>query len=224
MVAPHPARAARDVVDSARRKVALPDRICRVFAAGGPAAVAVYALRPDAKVGGPPEVRDEEKPQALPAVHEMPGVGLITGRGDTANIELLLKTKPDLSVDFGSTRGTIVSLADSTQSRTGIPYVLIDGQFEATTASLRLLGRMLGVPERGEALARYTENLISQVRTALAAIPESSRPRVYLARGPDGVETGLKGSINSEIIERAGGRNVADGGDHPWTAALGGGG
>ncbi|MCB0059012.1 MAG: ABC transporter substrate-binding protein, partial [Caldilineaceae bacterium] len=35
-------------------------------------------------------------------------------------------------------------------------------------------------------------------------------PRVYLARGPDGLETGLKGSINTEIIERAGGRNVAE--------------
>ena len=32
---------------------------------------------------------------------------------------------------------------------------------------------------------------------------------MYLARGPDGLETGLRGSINTEIIERAGGRNVA---------------
>jgi iron complex transport system substrate-binding protein len=31
---------------------------------------------------------------------------------------------------------------------------------------------------------------------------------VYLARGPDGLETGVVGSINTEIIERAGGRNV----------------
>ena len=38
---------------------------------------------------------------------------------------------------------------------------------------------------------------------------EAERSRVYLARGPDGMESGLKGSINTEIIERAGGRNVA---------------
>jgi iron complex transport system substrate-binding protein len=37
-----------------------------------------------------------------------------------------------------------------------------------------------------------------------------TRPRVYLARGPDGLETGVVGSINTEIIERAGGRNVAE--------------
>ena len=36
------------------------------------------------------------------------------------------------------------------------------------------------------------------------------RKRVYLARQPNGLETGLTGSINTEIIERAGGVNVAE--------------
>ena len=92
------------MADSAGRQVALPDRVSRVFAAGGPAAVALYVLRPDAMVGWPREVRDEEKPYLLPAVRDLPGVGLITGRGDTANVELMLRAKPDLVVDFGSAR------------------------------------------------------------------------------------------------------------------------
>jgi iron complex transport system substrate-binding protein len=213
LVLPTTVRAAREVIDSAGRKVTLPTKITRIIAAGGPAAVAVYALRPDALVGWPREVRDEEKPFVFPGVRDLPAFGMITGRGDTANVELLLKARPDLIVDFGSTRGTFVSLADSTQSRTGIPYLLIDGRFEATAASLRLLSNMLGVPERGGVLARYTEDLFARVDKAVASVLEASRPRVYLARGPDGLETGLKGSINSEIIERAGGRNVADGGD-----------
>ncbi len=210
---PSPAGAAREGADSAGRKVTLPDRIGRVFAAGGPASVAVYVLRPDALVGWPRALRPEEKPYVLPSARDLPEVGLITGRGDTANVELLLKTKPDLIVDFGSIRGTFVSLAESVQARTGIPYVLIDGRFDSTPTALRLLGGMLGVPERGEALARYTEDLFERVDKAVAAVPETQRPRVYLARGPDGLETGLKGSINTEVIERAGGRNVADGGD-----------
>lgn len=210
---PKAAQASRSVTDSAGRRVSLPDQIIRIFAAGGPASVAVYALRPEALVGWPRAIRDEEKPYVLSAVRELPGVGLITGRGDTANLELLLKTKPDLIVDFGATRGTFVSLAESVQERTGIPYVLIDGRFEATPASLRLLGSMLGAAEQGERLASYAEGLFKRINSALAGVPESERPRVYLARGPDGLETGLKGSINSEIIERAGGRNVADGGD-----------
>lgn len=203
---------AREAMDSADRKVQLPDSVSKIFAAGGPAAVVVYVLRPDAMMGWPRAMRAEEKPYVLPSVRDLPEVSQLTGRGGSANIELVLKTKPDLIVDFGSVRPTFASLADAVQERTGIPYVLIDGRFEATPAALRTLGAMVGAAERGETLARYTESLFSRVEQAIAAIPEVERPRVYLARGPDGLETGLRGSINTEIIERAGGRNVADGG------------
>lgn len=205
-----PARASRTITDSAGRTVTLPDRIDHVFAAGAPASVVVYAMRPETTVGWPRALRAEERPYIAPAQRDLPEVGLLTGRGDTANVETVLKMKPDLIVDYGSVRQTFASLADSVQQRTGIPYVLIDGRFEATVASFRLLGNIFGVPERGEALAKYSDDLFKSLETTLKDIPEDQRPRVYLARGPDGLETGLRGSINTEIIERAGGRNVAD--------------
>ncbi|MCL4766581.1 MAG: iron ABC transporter substrate-binding protein [Hyphomicrobiaceae bacterium] len=198
--------------DSSGRTVLLPGGVRRIFASGGPAAVVVYVLRPDAMIGWPRAIRPEERPYLLPEVRDLPEVGMLSGRGDTANVEVVLRSRPDLIVDFGSVRPTYVSLADTVQSRTGIPYVLIDGRFEATAASLRMLGRVLGVPERGEALARYTEDLFGRLDRGLSGIADDQRPRVYLARGPTGLETGLKGSINTEILERAGGRNVADAG------------
>ncbi len=66
---------------------------------------------------------------------------------------------------------------------------------------------------RGEQLASYGEALFVEIDDGLAAIPQDRRPCTYLARGPTGLETGLKGSINTEIIERAGGVNIADPGD-----------
>ena len=39
-------------------------------------------------------------------------------------------------------------------------------------------------------------------------MPHEARPRVYLARGPEGLESARAGSINVEAVERAGGRNV----------------
>lgn len=198
--------------DSGGREVVLPDRVQRIFAAGGPAAVVVYVVRPDAMIGWPRAIRAEEAPYLLPRVRDLPELGMLSGRGDTANVEVVLRSRPDLIVDFGSVRPTYISLADAVQSRTGIPYILIDGRFEATASSLRTLGGALGVPERGEALARYAEDLFARLDRTLSDIPEEHRPRVYLARGPAGLETGLKGSINTEILERAGGRNVADAG------------
>ncbi len=206
-----PARAG-EVRDSAGRQVRLPDGVSKIFAAGGPAAVVVYVLRPDAMMGWPRAMRSEEKPYVVPSVRDLPELGQLTGRGGSANVEAVLRTKPDLIVDFGSVRPTFASLADAIQQRTGISYVLVDGRFEATPDSLRALGAMVGAAERGATLARYAENLFARVEKAKAAVPEDQRPRVYLARGPDGLETGLKGSINTEIVERAGGRNVADSG------------
>jgi len=201
---------ARTITDSAGRTVEIPDEVNTVFAAGPPASILVYALKPEALLGWPRALRDYEKPYIAEAYRELPETGRLTGRGGEANLERVLALRPDLIVDFGSVRDTYIDLADRVQEQTGIPYILIDGRFEATADSLRLVGEALGVPERGEALAQDVEATFAALDAALGAVPEDERPRVYLARGPDGLETGLKGSINTEIIERAGGRNVAD--------------
>ena len=201
--------AARIVTDSAGRQVAVPDRIERVFAAGPPAMVLLYVLAPDRMIGWPRAPHPEEMAYIAPAYRDLPEVGWLTGRGDTVNLEVLLQTKPDLVVDFGSVRDTYVSLAERVQAQTGIPYILIDGRFENTAAAVRLLGEVLGVEDRAEQIASDVESTLAEIDAMLAEVPQDERPRVYLARGPDGLETGLQGSINTEIIERVGAINVA---------------
>ena len=199
---------ARTVVNSAGRKVEIPDRIGKVFAAGPPASILLYMLAPERMTGWPDPPRAEERPFIAVKYRDLPALGRLTGRGGTANIEVVLKAAPDLIVDFGSVRDTYASLADNVQGQTKIPYVLIDGRLEATPKALRLLGEILGVGERAERQAQYVEATFAEIDAALKAVPVEKRPRVYLARGPDGLETGVAGSINTEIIERAGGRNV----------------
>ncbi len=201
---------AKTVTDSAGRTVTVPDKVSRVYAAGPPASILLYVLAPDTMTGWPRAPHPYERPYLAAPYRDLPETGRLTGRGDTANLEVVLRTKPDLIFDFGSIRDTYISLAERVQQQTGIPYLLIDGRFENTPKALRLMGSVLGVEDRAEKLARYVEDLFAELDRGLAKIPEDQRPRVYLARGPDGLETGLKGSINTEIIERAGGRNVAD--------------
>ena len=201
---------ARTITDSAGRKVEVPDKVERVFAAGPPASILLYMLAPEKMTGWPNPPTPEERPYIAPAYRDLPALGRLTGRGGTANLEVVLNVKPDLIFDFGSVRDTYASLADNVQEQTKIPYVLVDGRFEATPASLRLMGDVLGVKARGEELARYVEQTFAEIEAVLAGVAPDQRPRVYLARGPDGLETGVAGSINTEIIERAGGRNVAE--------------
>jgi iron complex transport system substrate-binding protein len=201
--------AERMVTDSAGREVAVPDRIERVFAAGPPASILLYILAPDRMIGWPRAPRAEELPYIAAAYRDLPEVGWLTGRGDSVNLEVLLQSKPDLIFDFGSVRDTYVSLAERVQAQTGIPYILIDGTFANTAQAVRLLGSVLGVEQQAERVAAYVESTFAELDALLALVPEAERPQVYLARGPSGLETGLRGSINSEIIERAGGVNVA---------------
>jgi len=203
---------ARSITDSAGRTVEVPDSVNTVFAAGPPASILVYVLKPEALTGWPRALRSGERAYIAEAYRDLPETGRLTGRGGEANLEAVLKVKPDLIIDFGSVRDTYIDLADRVQKQIGIPYILIDGRFEKTPEALRLVGAALGVPERGERLARHVEETMAALDRIIAEKPVAERPRTYLARGPDGLETGMKGSINTEIIERAGGINVADDG------------
>lgn len=201
----------REFVDSAKRKITLPAQVSRVFVAGPPASVLAYALAREAMVGWIRLPSAAEKEFLVAPARDLPETGRLTGRGDTVSLERLVAAKPDLVLDFGSTTETFVSLADRVQGQTGIPYALIDGRFANTAASLKLAAEILGRQARGAELASYADRTFALVDGVLKAVPADKRPRVYLARGPEGLETGARGSINTEIIERAGAVNVVEG-------------
>jgi iron complex transport system substrate-binding protein len=207
LIAPAVARGAT-VTDSSGRAVMVPARVTRVFPAGPPAAILLYTLAPDLLLGWPRTNRPEECVYMLPDICARPEVGRITGRGNTANLETVLALRPDLILDVGSTSGTFVSLALRVQEQTGIPYALLDGRFEATPQAYRTLGALVGRQDEAEKLARYAESTIQAILDRIKAIRPESRPRVYYARGPRGLVTGLGGSINVETIELLA-RNVA---------------
>jgi iron complex transport system substrate-binding protein len=206
LLAPRFARAA-NITDAAGRKITIPDTVARVFPAGPPAAIMLYTLAPDLLLGWPRANRAEECALMLPDVCARPEVGRLTGRGNTANLESVLALKPDLILDVGSTTPTFASLAARVQEQTSIPYALLDGRFEATASAYRQLGAL--THRDAEPLAAYTEETLSAIKARVNRIPQDQRPRVYYARGPRGLETGLGGSINVETIEFLGVRNVA---------------
>lgn len=203
------AQAARSITDDAGRSVALPGSIRRVYAAGPPASMLLFALSPEKLVGWTTPWRDHEKPFVQQQYADLPTLGRLTGRGNTANVETVVAAKPDMIFDYGTVNPTYASLADRVQQQTGIPYLLLDGRFEATAASIEKLGAALGEPARAADLAGWVRAQLMLVDERLAKIPPARRPRVYYGRGPRGLETGLAGSINTEIIERAGAVNVA---------------
>jgi iron complex transport system substrate-binding protein len=209
LVLPGRARAA-NVTDGAGRAVPVPARVERVFPAGPPAAIMLYTLAPQLLMGWPRANSAAEREFLLPEIGARPEVGRITGRGNTANVEAVLALKPDLILDIGYVSDTYVSLADRVQEQTGIPYALLDGSFEGTAAAYRMLGALIGRREEAEALAQDAEAMLKTITMRIGGIPKDKRPRLYYARGPRGLETGLGGSINMEAIDYVA-QNVAGG-------------
>jgi iron complex transport system substrate-binding protein len=210
LLAARPARAERLVADATGRRIAVPDRIARVFPAGPPAAILLYTIAPDLLVGWPARPpRSAEAAFMLPEAAALPEIGRLTGRDNSANVEAVLAQRPDLVLDYGSVRPVFVSLAERVQAQTGLPTVQLDGALGKIPETYRLLGAILDRREAAEARAAVAERILAEAVAGAATLRARTRPRVLYVRGPRGLETGVAGSINTEIIEFAGAENVA---------------
>ncbi len=207
-ISPHAQPAPRMVRDAAGRTASLPPRITRAFPAGPPASILLWSLAPDLLAGWTRAPRGAERDFLPPTAQALPEVGRLTGQaGDTANVEAVLARHTDLLIDYGLTTPRYADLADRLQARTGLPYLLLDGALPRIPETFRLLGQILDRP--ATAHAETAETLLAKASDAAEQLRHRGRPRVYYARGPRGLQTGLAGSINTEIIEFCGAENVA---------------
>jgi len=194
----------RVFIDSAGRRVELPAGIERVFVAGPPAAVLLYSLAPDKLIGWPQDLSAEAK-GILPARYAaLPVVGRLTGHDNGVAVADVVALRPDLIVDVGDIEPEYVELANRVQQESGIPYVLIDGSLAKTADAYRSLGSLLDVQPAAEDLARRADALLDGVRATLAKAGGDGHMRAYYARGKDGLETAVPGSVLAEGIEFCG--------------------
>lgn len=202
-----PCFAQATIVDASGREIRPPAKVERVYAAGPPASVLVFAIAPGKLTGWTRAMRPNEAQFFDERYAQLPELGRLTGRGNTANVEVALKAKTDLIVDVGSTGATLASLASQVQEQTKIPYALFDGRIEATPAALRALGALMGNQAEAEKLAAWYDDQLKEIKGRTARV--SSHPLVYYGRGSAGLQTGGKGSINVEVLELLGARNAA---------------
>jgi iron complex transport system substrate-binding protein len=193
------------VVDATGREIRPPAKVERVYAAGPPASMLVFAIAPHKLAGWTRAMRPNEAAFFDERSARLPELGRLTGRGNTANVEVVLKAKTDLIVDVGSTGATLASLATQVQEQTRIPYALFDGRIEATPAALRALGKLMG--DEADNLAAWYERELADAKQRVARAKR--HPLVYYGRSPSGLQTGGKGSINVEVLEFLGARNAA---------------
>lgn len=204
------AAVAAEVVDATGRTVEVPDHIAHVIPAGPPAAVLLEAVAPDLMAGWPSPLSEDARALLSSEAAKLPQIPRITGRADVT--EEIKALKPDLILDYGTVSPRYADLAKTTQQKTGIPTILMDGSLAKIPDILRVLGHILHREDRAETLARFAEALLALRST-------SAHPRVLYARGSDGSMVAAPNTDVTEVFARLGWQVVAPEGQGTFRSA-----
>ncbi len=200
---------AREIVDMTGRKVNVPDRIQRVYSTSPPATYMVYALDPSLLAGLNSPLKEVEKKYLSAGIHALPVLGGYFGQGQVANIELIMKVKPDVVIVWTGKESAVNRKMEADMSNLGIPLIFMNiGRIEDYGRGLKFLGKLLKRESRARKLADYGEKALNEVAFATRTIRPIKRLSVYYAEGPDGLYTECDTSQHAELIARVGARNV----------------
>jgi iron complex transport system substrate-binding protein len=196
-------------VDAAERYVMVPDRIGRVMTANPAADVLVFVLAPEKLLGWSAPLSREQRAYIPAKFGQLPIIGGTVRPNPAEAVQVVARMRPDLIIEAGPVSPEAAARAEQVQQQTGVPYLVLDNDIQATPHTLRILGALLGDAERGNDLGKYADYAIDALRGRLLIAPADERPIVYYGRGPDGLETGLGGSQALAAIDQAGVINVA---------------
>ena len=179
-----------------------------VVAAGQPAALLIWAVARE-RLAGWPRKPGARALAALPALAaDLPETGALASGGRPASPEAIAALGPRLVIDYGDADPEHQDLAARMQARLRVDWRLIDGALPRLPEAFREAGRLLDAAPEAKALADLAADGLERWRRAPAG------PAFYYARGHDGLETGFRGALATEVLEGAGWTNVAEGSRH----------
>lgn len=201
------------ITDMTGRSLEVPRSISRVLSTAPPTTIAVYVLAPDKLIGVNFDPNPVNGHVYMPEKYRaLPNVGGWFGK-QTGNYETFISMKPDVILDSELGVGNFTDTLKERQQKFGtIPLV---GMVDARNAtrydeSIHFLGTLLGADEQAASLSEFYNRVLTKVTSRVSDIPAGERVMVYYAEGPKGLQTDPTGSMHSELIELAGGVNVAD--------------
>ncbi len=193
------------VTDNLRRTVTVPVPASRVLSLQPEMTRIIVALGAgETLVGLDYFLRDNDRlfPLVFPAARSLP---VVSKPDESVNRELVVRLRPD--VIFASP--TEQQVPDAIERSLGIPVVALAsmGRFDGLLEEIGIAGKITGRTGRAADLAAYFRKKVRDVAEAIDLVPAAAKPRVYLAFWSSLIRT----PVSYEPVERAGGRNVADG-------------
>ena len=200
---------AREITDMRGRKVQVPDRIRKAYATSPPATYMIYALDQTLPAGLNAPLKEPEKKYLSKRIRSLPVLGGYFGQGQTANIEMILKAKPDVVIMWTSEDTAVNRKMEIDMRNLGIPLVFMNvNRIEDYGKGLKFMGQLLNREDRARKLIAYGEKALKEAAAVTRAIHPGKKVSVYYAEGAEGLNTECHVSQHAELINLAGGENV----------------
>jgi iron complex transport system substrate-binding protein len=185
--------------DSCGREVEIPGEVTRIVPSGPLAQIVLFAIAPEMLVGLATEWNDSAKGFIPQEYYELPYFGQLYGSADL-NVEELALAEPQLIIDVGEAKKSIVEDMDNLQTQTTIPSIHISANLETMPQAFRTLGTILGKEDKGEELAAFCEKVYKRTVGIMEKVGDNKVKGLYVL-GEEGLNVLAKGTFHAEIID-----------------------
>ena len=187
--------------DSAGRTVEVPANIERIVPSGPLAQIVLFALCPDKFVGVSSEWDTSAAAFLDQKYLDLPMVGQLYGGKGEMNLETILAADPQVVIDVGEPKKTVVEDLDALQEQVGIPFVHITATTETMGDAYRQLGKLLGMEDEAEALASYCDATYGDTVSLMEKVGDANKAKVVYCTGDNGLSVIAKDSFHAEVID-----------------------
>ncbi|MDR2908624.1 MAG: ABC transporter substrate-binding protein [Oscillospiraceae bacterium] len=195
-------------VDSTGREVDIAANIERIAPSGPLAQIVLYTLCPEKLVGFADEISESQYEYIDKKYAELPVFGNFYA--ETFNLEAVMAADPQVIIDIGEIKETASEDMAGVQERTGVPAIFIEMEMDTMISAYETLGKITGSQAQAAKLIEYIDETQTQTQKKVAAIPEEERISVYYGQDVGGLTAVVKGTVNADVIDIAGGLNVSE--------------
>ena len=186
--------------DSAGRTVEIPTVITKISPSGSLAQMFLLAIAPDLLCTIASEY-PESSAEYIPAgVMGLPVVGQFYGSADL-NLEEIAAIGPEIVIDIGEPKDTIVEDMDSIGEAIAVPAIHITATLDSTPEAFRTLGKILGREEKGEELAAFCEKALASADSVMSAVGDDKVSALY-CMGDAGLNVLAATSFHAEVLDK----------------------
>ncbi|MGI6405651.1 MAG: ABC transporter substrate-binding protein [Syntrophaceticus sp.] len=187
--------------DSAGRQVEVPAEITKFVPSGPMAQIVLFALAPDMMVGVSTEWSSEAEQYLDSKYYNLPVLGQFYGESNL-NLEEIARVSPEVIIDVGESKSSIVEDMDGITEQVGIPAVHVEATTETMGEAYRTLGKLLGREKEAEVLAKYCDDVCSKTKDIVNKVGEEGKVKLIYCTGGDGLNVIAKDSFHAEIIDQ----------------------